>query len=204
MSTINIFNIRKKDLTAVRHFATEGMNLNRYVSNRLELYFYSQLATYEAYDRANIALGAYSHDKLVGFIFVRLTNKTCSRLNWYQKLYVKIVNKIISSSSYENSADEYDQANKQMYQLFTSQAPDAEITFFAVDPKITGHHIGTHLLSEIESRLPRKLVFLYTDSECNYPFYFKRGFETFAKRDIVLPPNNLSLTCFLLYKKNSD
>lgn len=201
MTDIHIANIRQKDLTNIRHFATEGMHLDRYVGNKIELSIYSRLATYEAYDQANIALGAYHNDTLLGFIFVRLLDESCHRLNRFQKLYVKTINKIISMSSYEGTADNYDQANKQMYDLYASQKPNAEISFFAVDPKNTGQHIGSRLLTQIEKLLPGKLIYLYTDSGCNYPFYFKRGFDAFATRDIKLPPNGLSLTCFLLSKR---
>lgn len=199
MATIQITEMHRQDLELARQFAAQGMHLDRYVDNAWELYFYSKLATYEAFDPANIALGAYQDDRLVGFIFVRTAEHPRRRLNSIQRLYVRCVTQLIAWSPYNTESDAYDRANRQMFQQLRAHHPDAEITFFAVNPTVTGQRIGSRLLAAAEQRLRGQLVYLYTDSACNYPFYFHRGFATQATRTITL--NQQDLTCYLLTKQ---
>lgn len=199
MAPIQITEMHRQDLKLARQFAAKGMHLDRYVDNAWELYFYSKLATYEAFDPANIALGAYQDGRLVGFIFVRTTAQPCRRLNSVQRLYVRCVTRLIAWSPYNTESDTYDCANRQMFQDLRPHHPAAEITFFAVDPAITGQRIGSRLLAAAEQRLRGQLVYLYTDSACNYPFYFHRGFTTWATRTITLAQQDL--TCYLLTKQ---
>lgn len=201
MTTSHITEFHQRDLPAAQRFAVQGMHLDRYTSNTLESYLYGKLATYQAFDPATIALGAYVDQRLVGFIFARITSDHAHRLNWHQRLYVRLAERVIAWSPYQAEATAYDQANQQMFRQLRDPQPDAEITFFAVDPQMTGHHIGSQLLAAVEHRLAGKRLYLYTDSSCNYPFYFKRGFTAAATRTLTLPPDNQELTCYLLTKQ---
>ena len=60
----------KKDFNKARKFAIEGMNLNWYTSNKLELYLYSKYFWYLEISKATKALGAYIDNELVGVLLV--------------------------------------------------------------------------------------------------------------------------------------
>ena len=67
---IKIKELMKKDFNKARKFAIEGMNLNWYTSNKLELYLYSKYFWYLETSKATKALGAYIDNELVGVLLV--------------------------------------------------------------------------------------------------------------------------------------
>ncbi|QMU08775.1 GNAT family N-acetyltransferase [Levilactobacillus suantsaii] len=135
---------------------------------------------------------------------MRISNTPRLKLKWTQRCYTTLGRHVIALGSYAGESKQYDQVNQQMYLEFGELVPSAEITLFAVDPALTGHHIGSRLLHAFEQYASHELIYLYTDSDCNYPFYFKRQFNVLAQRKIHLDENDpasAALTCFLLYKQ---
>lgn len=206
MDSIQIKEIKPTDLKQARKFAAEGMNLFWYVSNQLELYFYSRYVLYHELSKSTIALGAYSGDRLVGFIFARFKNEPVifkSLWSFWHKVFEGMVSIGIKLAGYTKSSNTYDIANKEMFDNFLPQKPDGEITFFAVDPTLKGKKIGSRLLEKLESENKGKLIYLYTDTGSTYQFYLHRGFEIFEERELLIPTkkSNVKLTCFLMSKK---
>jgi len=57
------------------------------------------------------------------------------------------------------------------------------------------------LLNELEQREKNKEIYLFTDDQCTYQFYERRGFERAGEKDIVLElGKKIDLKC-LLYRK---
>lgn len=171
MGDIQIRQIDKGDLKYARKFAAEGMNMTNYVSNKLELYLYSLYVLYLELSKSTVALGAYYKGKLVGFLFARFKGETPIFKNWKYSFITSLGEKIINLSPQNEMAE--------MYDRLTNEKPDGEITFFAANPKLSGRGVGSRLLKVLEDHRRGRLVYLYTDSECNYPFYLKRGFNIF-------------------------
>ena len=75
MDTIEIKQISINDLEQARKFAEQGMHLDWYVNNSLELFLYSKYVLYLELSKSTVALGAYLGERLVGFLFARFKNE---------------------------------------------------------------------------------------------------------------------------------
>lgn len=204
MNEIKIKEFDTKDLEKVRQFAVTGMKFDKYVENKFALYFYSKIVAEMELKNSTIALGAYLEDRLVGFIFARINFQKLKYSNLKRDLTVNFGNKLINLFDNDDMAITYDKANQTMLRKFMKNKPNGEITFFAVDSTIKHHGIGTHLLKALENKLHDHLIYVFTDSNCDYQFYLKKGFEVFDQVDVTLDSNDQTpLTCFLLYKKIS-
>ncbi|WCG36634.1 GNAT family N-acetyltransferase [Companilactobacillus farciminis] len=202
MSEIQIKEFNTKDLEKVRQFAVTGMKFDKYVENQFALYFYSKIVAEMELKNSTIALGAYLDNELVGFVFARSNFQRLKYSNLRRNITVNFGNKLIDFFDNDDMAKTYDQANQTMLKQFMKNKPDGEITFFAVDPTIKHHGIGTRLLKALENKLHDQLIYVFTDSNCDYQFYLKKGFEIFDQIDVTLDENDQTpLTCFLLYKK---
>lgn len=96
----------------------------------------------------------------------------------------------------------YNEANKEMFAKYTQQyKPDGEIRFLAANPDSKIRGIGTYLLKELSTREAGKEIYLFTDTNCTYQFYERRGFERAGEKEIVLDlSGEVDLKC-LLYRK---
>ena len=179
------------------------MHLNRYVNNSFELYLYSKYVLYLELSKSTLALGAYMGKQLVGFLFARFENEAAAIHSWRQQLFVSIGSSVIQLSGHNENSTAYDKANREMFQAFSKQKYDGEITFFAVDPELNGKGIGTLLLEELRAQKNGKTIYLYTDSGSTYQFYLHRGFEIFKQKKITINTvkKELELTCFLMSKR---
>lgn len=124
-------------------------------------------------------------NKLVGVLLADIKNKSICHSFW-RSLYVKIF-KTIMETFVKGGADIYDEANKVMFKEYAKKAsPDGEICFLAADPTIQGKGIGSMLLKELEKREKGKLIYLYTDDNCTYQFYERKGFERSEEQKITM------------------
>ena len=203
MDKIKIRRIDVSDLKKARKFAATGMHLNRYVNNSFELYLYSKYVLYLELSKSTLALGAYMGKQLVGFLFAQFENEAAAIHSWRQQLFVSIGSSVIQLSGHNENSTAYDKANREMFQAFSKQKYDGEITFFAVDPELNGKGIGTLLLEELRAQKSGKTIYLYTDSGSTYQFYLHRGFEIFKQKKITINTvkKELELTCFLMSKR---
>ena len=200
---ITIRQIEKKDFNKARKFAIDGMNLSWYTSNDIELYIYSKYFWYLEISRATRALGAYSDNELIGVLLIDMKNKPKLFTSLWKKIFITAIHFFINLG-YRNASSTYDNANKQMLSEFEKEnQPDGELNFFAVNPNIKGHGIGTLLLNELERLEKGKLIYLYTDTGSTYQFYLHRNFIESGRRETSLKihKNELPLTCFLFSKR---
>lgn len=201
MTKIQIKEFNPTDLEKVRQFATTGMQFDKYIENKFALYFYGKIVAEMELKNSTIALGAYLENKLVGFIFARVNFQRLKYSTLKRNLTVNLGNKLINLFDNDDMAKTYDQANQRMLKQFMKNKPDGEITFFAVDSNIKHQGIGTQLLEALENKLQNQLIYVFTDSNCDYQFYLKRGFKIFDQIDVTLDEKDSTpLTCFLLYK----
>ncbi|MCH4058244.1 GNAT family N-acetyltransferase [Lapidilactobacillus gannanensis] len=201
---LNIQRLKRKDFENARKFAIEGMNLQLFTNNLFELYFYSKYFVFSELSQATHAYGAYWHGELAGVLLVNMKGQPKIFNFPIRARIVKMVMWLITHF-YGELSDDYDQANAEMMDQYRLEhRPAGELSFFAVDPTILGQGIGTKLLKRLAKDEAGKLVYLYTDSGCTYPFYFHRGFKKKGQQEIELPTGAdepQPLTCFLLDKQ---
>lgn len=198
MSQLKIAALRYQDLPQARRFALEGMHFNRYTQNKGALYLYSQYALCSELAHSTLALGAYRDNQLVGFLCARCPNQTHLPLPPLQQGLVTIGRRLENLGL----SGRYQQVNHQLLMQFPAAAQATELTYFAVAPHCTGQGVGSRLLKTLEQLISGQSLYLFTDSECDYAFYFKKGFKISGRQDIPLAPqkSQAQLTCFLLYK----
>jgi GNAT superfamily N-acetyltransferase len=199
---IEIGKIKKKDFNIARKFAIDGMHLDWYASNKIELYIYSKYFWYLEISKATKTFGAYFENKLVGILLVDMNNMPKIFKSIWYTLFIKIISFLINLL-YKNASNAYDEANIKMLKEFKRKNnPDGEINFFAVDPNIKGKGVGTLLLNELEKQEKGKLIYLYTDNGSTYQFYTHRGFKMSGETNIILKINKkeVGLTCYLFSK----
>lgn len=199
---IEIKELRRKDFNKVIEFAVKGMNFNRYVDGKTELYLYGKYFLYLELKRATQVLAAYIGDRLVGVLMADMKNEPKKYSSIWRNFYIRIVDTVMAIA-YKNGTAPYDTANAAMLKEYIKKAnPDGEICFLATDPTIQGKGIGTLLLNELEKRQKGKLIYLYTDDNCTYQFYEHKGFERTEEKKIEIEIHEriVPLTC-LLYSK---
>ncbi len=199
---IEIKELEKKDFNLARKFAIDGMHLSCYVHNNIELYLYSKYIWYLELLSATKTYCAYMGKNLTGFLLVNISNKPKIYKSFWYKTYIKFAEWFLYIV-YKNSSESYNNANKEMMEEFVKRnKPDGEIVFFAIAPEMKGKGIGTLLLNELCKDENGRHIYAYTDSNCDYHFYLKKGFSEFGKREIPIDfgKNKTSLTCFLYSK----
>lgn len=200
---LSIQPLQKEDFETARKFAIEGMHLQLFASNFLELYFYSKYFVFDEFSRATHAYGAYWNGELAGVLLANMKGQAKVFDFPVASRFVKVVMWLIQHL-YGELSDQYDHANAVMMKRYRrDHRPAGELSFFAVDPDILGQGIGTKLLKRLAHDESGKLVYLYTDSGCSYPFYFHRGFQKKGQQEISIQHGDAEqpLTCYLLDKR---
>ena len=199
---IEIRNIQKKDYKQAIQYAIKGMNFNMYLDNAFLLNLYGKYFWYLELCNATQVIAAYQNNELVGVLLAEIKGEEKKHTTLWKRVYVKIFN-FLQNTFYSGGVSLYDTANKEMLEKYKMKyTPDGEIRFLAANPNINGKGIGTLLLQELSRREPGKRIYLFTDTNCTYQFYEKRGFERVGEKDIVLDmiTHNAPLKC-LLYSK---
>ena len=199
---IKIKSLERKDHSKVIDFAIHGMNFNRYVDSNTELYLYGRYFLYLELKRATQVLAAYVDDTLVGVLMASMDGEPKKYGSFLRNLYVKLVD-IVMKIAYKNGTTSYDAANESMLKSYKKREnPDGEICFLAADPAILGKGIGTKLLDELSKREKGKQVYLFTDNNCSYQFYERKGFVLSEEKKIEMEIHGkiTPLTCFLYSK----
>lgn len=200
---IEIKPLEKRDYNKVIDFAIKGMNFKKYTSNTIALKLYGRYFLYLELERATQVLAAYKNDELLGVLLADMMNEPKYHSSIWRKLYISIFS-FTMNIFFSKGSDIYDKTNKKMLNRFLhSNTPDGEICFLAANPKIKRTGVGSVLLSELATREKDKLIYLYTDSNCTYQFYEKKGFSREQEEEILMDmgKNSVPLTCFLYKKK---
>lgn len=192
----------KKDFKKVIQYAINGMNFNEYVKSNFILQAYGRYFWYLEYINATQVIAAYDRDTLLGVLIADMKGEPKVYKSFWKGLYVKIVD-VIQKIFFNDGVMPYNEANKEMLAKYTKRYnPDGEIRFLAADPDSKIKGIGTYLLNELSRREEGKEIYLFTDTNCTYQFYERRGFERVGEKEIVLKlSDKVHLKCLLYRKK---
>lgn len=192
----------KKDFKKVIRYAINGMNFNEYVKSNFILQAYGRYFWYLEYINATQVIAAYDRDTLLGVLIADMKGEPKVYKSFWKGLYVKIVD-VIQKIFFNDGVMPYNEANKEMLAKYTKRYnPDGEIRFLAADPDSKIKGIGTYLLNELSRREEGKEIYLFTDTNCTYQFYERRGFERVGEKEIVLElSDKVHLKCLLYRKK---
>lgn len=198
---MQIKELDKKDFKKVIQYAIEGMHFEKYMENNFLLQAYGRYFWYLEYTNATQVIAAYEQDELLGVLVADMKDEPKPYKSFWKELYVKIID--IVQKIFFGGIMSYNEANKEMFEKYTENyKPDGEIRFLAANPngKIKG--VGTCLLNELSKREMGKEVYLFTDTNCTYQFYERRGFERAGEKEIVLElSDDVGLKCLLYRKK---
>lgn len=200
---IEIRDIRKKDYKKAIQFAIKGMHFDWYLNNKFLLNAYGRYFWYLEINRATQIFAAYTDSKFVGVLLAEVIGEEKKQQNFFQNLYVKLVD-MIQKFFFKGGAGLYEDTTKeQLAHYLKSNSPDGEIIFLAADPDCKIKGIGTALLQILEKMEKGKLLYLHTDDACTYQFYEHRGFERVEEKEIVLemPKGKVPLKCFIYSKR---
>ncbi len=198
---MQIKELDKKDFKKAIQYAIRGMHFDEYSNSNFIVQTYGRYFWYLEYTNATQVIAAYEKDVLLGVLIADMKGEPKAYQSFWKVLYVKILD-AIQTLIYGNGVMSYMEANREMFDKYTEKhEPDGEIRFLAADPDSKVRGIGTYLLNELSRREAGKEVYLFTDTNCTYQFYERRGFERAGEKDIVLElSGDVDLKC-LLYRK---
>lgn len=198
---MEIKELRKRDWKKVIGYAIKGMHFDEYLKNDFLLKAYGRYFWYLEYANATQIIAAYEGDELLGVLLADIKSESKLNKSIFKSMYIGFVD-CIQKIFYRGGVMPYNDANNAMLADYTKRySPDGEIRFLAANPdgKIKG--VGTFLLSELSKREHGKEIYLFTDTNCTYQFYERRGFERIGEKEIALElSGEVDLKC-LLYRK---
>lgn len=198
---MEIKELRKKDWGKVIKYAIKGMHFDEYLKNNFLLKAYGRYFWYLEYTNATQVIAAYEGDELLGVLVVDMKDKPKLNKSLLKSIYIGLVD-FIQKLFFGGGVMPYNDANKEMFVEYKKEySPDGEIRFLAANPDSKTKGVGTFLLNELIKREQGKEIYLFTDTNCTYQFYEKRGFERIGEKEIVLElSGDVNLKC-LLYRK---
>lgn len=199
---MQIKELRRKDFKKVIDFAIKGMHFEEYLKNKFLLNAYGRYFWYLEYTNATQVIAAYDGDELLGVLVADMKGECKPYKSFWKGFYIKFVD-FIQRLFFGGGVMPYNEANKEMYAKYTQQyTPDGAIRFLAANPDGKVKGVGTFLLNELAARENGKEVYLYTDTNCTYQFYERRGFERIGEKEIVLElQGDVDLKCLMYRKK---
>ena len=196
--SIQFKELRESDYEKAIDFTLIGMHFDAFFEKGSELARdYAESFWYDELVKSNEIIAAYDeNDEFAGVLLAEIYDKEPSEKPSIPKSFLQKQLSNLVVSEFDN---EYDRVNSEMLSNYRdSNDVDGELCLFAVDPSRKGQGIGSILLAEFEKRVKGKNIFLYTDSNCTYQFYEKRGFERVDEREIQL--GDAPLSCYLYHK----
>ena len=192
----------KKDFKRAIQYAIRGMHFDEYFDNHLILQIYGRYFWYLEYTNATQVIAAYDQDSLLGVLIADMKGEPKRYKSFWKGLYVKMINGI-QNLFFSGSVMPYNEANREMFGRYTEQYnPDGEIRFLAANPDSKVKGVGTYLLDELSTRESGKEIYLFTDTNCTYQFYERKGFERVGEKEIMLKlSDGVGLKCLLYRKK---
>ena len=199
---MQIRELDKKDVKKVIQFAIKGMHFDEYLKSNFILKAYGRYFWYLEYTNATQVIAAYDQDVLLGVLIADMKDEPKPYKSFWKGLYVKSVD-VIQNIFFSGGAMPYNEANKEMFARYTERYnPDGEIRFLAANPDSGVRGVGTYLLNELSTREAGREIYLFTDTNCTYQFYERKGFERVGEKEIVLALfSDVNLKCLLYRKK---
>ena len=201
MDGVILTTLRPADMSKAIRFAIDGMHFDMYLEGKLLLQLYGRYFLCDEMNKATQVIAAYRGGELVGLLLAQMTGEKPCCHSFLRGLYVRLAD-FVQKLFFRESVGVYDQVNREMFAEYSrTHQPDGQIVFLAAAPGTKG--VGTLLLQELERREPGKTVYLYTDDNCTWQFYERRGFDRVGERDITmeLKGQQVPLKCLLYSKK---
>lgn len=200
-SLMEIKELRKQDWDKVIGYAIKGMHFDVYLKNDFLLKAYGRYFWYLEYTNATQVIAVYEGDELLGVLVADMKNEPKRNKSFFKSVYIGLVD-FIQKMFFGGGVTPYNDANKTMLTVYKKKySPDGEIRFLAANPDSKTKGIGTFLLNELAKREQGKEIYLFTDTNCTYQFYERRGFERVGEKEIALElSGEVDLKC-LLYRK---
>ncbi len=198
---MEIKELDKRDWNKVIQYAIKGMHFDEYLKSDFLLKAYGRYFWYLEYTNATQVITAYEGEELLGVLVADIKNEPKPNKSFFKGIYIGLVD-FIQKVFFSGGVLPYNDANKEMFANYTKKySPDGEIRFLAANPDSKTKGVGTFLLNELAKREQGKEIYLFTDTNCTYQFYEKRGFERIGEKEIVLElSGDVDLKC-LLYRK---
>ena len=165
------------DFKEIISLTKQAVKFSRFV-NEKDIDEYATKFFLDAYKESSISSGLYLDGTLKGLILFHYLKEEVMNKGFPNELYLSLLNKF---NNYKYLEDNYvyretcEALLKEINENF-----DGEITLFVTDKSCRGRGFGKLLLKEclkeIES-LECENIFLTSDSECNFSFYFTYGFK---------------------------
>lgn len=207
MGQIRIRKLRQDDFDTAADFAIVGMHFDEYLSSPTLLQLYARSFFQEELLRATQVIAAYDRDRLAGVLLADMHGEPKAYRSLGSRLFVGVSN-AIQNLAFHQASKSYDDANAQMLaSLRRRHDVDGELCFLAADPIHKRKGVGSLLLAELERRETGKRIYLYTDSNCTWQFYERRGFERVGERSIGMDlgdKGEVPLACYLYTKVCGD
>ena len=201
MNMIDFRMLKKRDYRKAIRMAVEGMHFDVYLENPMLRHLYGRYFLYDELNKATQVIAAYQGDVLAGLLLAQMQGEEPRCCSLWCRLYVCMV-EFVQKHLFRDSVGVYDEVNRELFAAYCKEyQPDGQIVFLAAAPGTKG--VGTLLLRELERREPGKTIFLYTDDNCTWQFYERRGFDRAGEKDIIMELNGkqLPLKCLLYSKK---
>lgn len=192
----------KKDFKKAMQYAIKGMHFDEYLKNNLILQAYGRYFWYLEYTNATQVIAAYDRDALLGVLIADMKGEPKPYKSFWKGLYVKIADGI-QNLFFRDGVTPYNEANKEMFASYAEHYdPDGEIRFLAANPDSKVKGVGAYLLDELSAREAGKEIYLFTDTNCTYQFYERKGFARVGEKEILLGlSDDVGLKCLLYRKK---
>ncbi len=191
--------LRRADYWKALEFTIEGMQVNKYSDSKLFQWIYGTYFLYMEMDHATQMYSLYEKDELIGLLMVDMKGEK-KRYRTLKGRFILWAAELAMSLAVGSGANVYGEANQEMLRSYSKRTtPDGEINFLAVDRLRRGQGLGGAMIKALKNRNAGRVVFLYTDSNCIYQFYDRRGFTREETREIrmELQGKKIPLTCML-------
>lgn len=199
--------INKNDYEEIKNLILNTWEISEDFSNEeaLDLYMNAFLFDYLAWSNYQVAVT--KDNRIVGFLLGRSDRKSCMK-QWIKYMPRSLFSKmrLFFYPSGKNGLRILRITNRVNRKLIMHHAKDyqGELCLFAVDPDEKGSGYGTGLLLEFHDFLKRtkaKNYFLYTDTDCNFGFYERQGYQLISLDTVQFFPGEKEKAKYFLYCK---
>lgn len=181
-------NIKKSDYPTIKELINSAWHFERFATNEkirediLEIYLRNCLKE-QTFTRV-----VEDEGKVVGILVGRSENEYKKfRMSTHDLPIIWHIIKLCFSEEARQTTKGYRSFSKAYRELIENRVQefDGELVLFIVDESYRGQGMGkklTTLFFEYMKQTQTKHIYLYTDTECNYGFYDKQGFEKVDER----------------------
>lgn len=203
---LEIKTLREQDEQKVIDFTLNGLHIDKYYTDVPEPSKRSRAAAANYWRKlkceATRVLAAYEGDELRGVLLAEMKGEPKAMYSLLDDLKQRWFYFYVQTFLHEDWKTD-DDVDEQLFERFRKEYdPDGHILLLLADPAILKKGIGRFLITEFEKQYPGKLVYLYTDSDCSWPFYDRLGYIRYAEQEAVYDEEGSPGILKMLYYRN--